>query len=68
MGEVNTDKGKISWCPLLIGATGSSILTGLEDDASWEIAKETLLSRRGVAPSETKPGQPLSNLREAPRK
>ena len=46
--EVNTDKGKITWCQLLIGATGSSILAGLEDDASWEIAKETLLSRLGV--------------------
>ena len=48
LGEVNTDKGKITWCQLLIGATGSSILVGLEDDASWEIAKETLLSRLGV--------------------
>ena len=48
LGEVNTDKGKITWCQLLIGATGSSILAGLEDDASWEIAKETLLSRLGV--------------------
>ena len=48
LGEVNTDKGKIPWCQLLIGATGSSILAGLEDDASWEIAKETLLSRLGV--------------------
>ena len=48
LGEVDTDKAKITWCQLLIGATGSSILTGLEDDASWEIAKETLLSRLGV--------------------
>ena len=47
-GEVNTDKAKITWCQLLIGATGSSILAGLEDDASWEVAKETLLSRLGV--------------------
>ena len=44
----NTDKAKITWCQLLIGATGSSILAGLEGDASWEIAKETLLSRLGV--------------------
>ena len=48
LGEVNTDKAKITWCQLLIGATGSSILAGLEDDASWETAKETLLSRLGV--------------------
>ena len=48
LGDVDTDKGKITWCQLLIGATGSNILAGLEDDASWEIAKETLLSRLGV--------------------
>ena len=48
LGEFNTDKAKITWCQLLIGATGSSILAGLEDDASWEVAKETLLSRLGV--------------------
>ena len=48
LGEVDTDKAKITWCQLLIGATGSSILAGLEDDASWETAKETLLSRLGV--------------------
>ena len=48
LGDVETDKGKITWCQLLIGTTGSSILAGLEDDASWEIAKEKLLSRLGV--------------------
>ena len=48
LGDVETDKGKITWCQLLISATGSGILAGLEDDASWEIAKETLLSRLGV--------------------
>ena len=48
LGEVSTDKAKITWCQLLIGATGSSILAGLEDDATWEAAKETLLSRVGA--------------------
>ena len=48
LGEVNTDKAKITWCQLLIGATGSSILASLEDDATWEAAKETLLSRLGA--------------------
>ena len=56
LGEVNTDKAKITWCQLLIGATWSSILTGLEGDTSWEVAKET------------KPGQPLSKLSKAPKK
>ena len=48
LGEVNTNKAKITWCHLLTGATGSSILAGLEDDATWEAAKETLLSRLGA--------------------
>ena len=48
LGEVDDNKSKITWCQLLIGATGSSILSGLEDDASWETAKETLLSRLGI--------------------
>ena len=48
LGEVNTDKAKITWCQLLIGATGSSILANLKDDATWEAAKETLLSRLGA--------------------
>ena len=48
LGDVDTDRDKITWCQLLIGDTGSSILAGLEDDASWEIAKEMLLSRLGI--------------------
>ena len=48
LGQVDTDMSKITWCQLLIGATGSSILTGLEDDESLEAAKETLLSRLGI--------------------
>ena len=48
LGEVNTNKAKITWCQLLIGGTGSSILAGLEDEATWEAAKETLLSRLGA--------------------
>ena len=48
LGQVDTDKAKITWCQLLIGATGSSIVAGLEDEATWEAAKETLLSRLGA--------------------
>ena len=48
LGQVDTDKAKITWCQLLIGATGSSILASLEDGATWEAAKETLLSRLGT--------------------
>ena len=48
LGEVGEDKHKITWCQLLIGTTGYSILSGLEDDAFWETAKGTLLSRLGI--------------------
>ena len=48
LGDVETNKAKIIWCQLLIGATGNSILAGLADDTTWETAKETLLSRLGA--------------------
>ena len=48
LGQVEADRAKITWCQLLIGVTGSSILASLEDGATWEVAKETLLSRLGV--------------------
>ena len=48
LGEVEADRAKIIWCQLLIGATGNSILAGLDDDTTWETAKETLLSRLGA--------------------
>ena len=48
LGEVEADKAKITWCQLLICATGNSILAGLDVDTTWEAAKETLLSRLGA--------------------
>ena len=45
LGEVGEDTNKITWCQLLIGTTGSSILSSLNEDATWEDAKETLLTR-----------------------
>ena len=48
LGEVEADRAKITWCQLLIGATGNSILAGLDADATWEAAKETLLSGLGA--------------------
>ena len=48
LGQVEADRAKITWCQLLIGATSSSILASLEDGATWEAAKETLLSRLGA--------------------
>ena len=48
LGQVEADRAKITWCQLLIGATGSSILASLNDGTTWEAAKETLLSRLGT--------------------
>ena len=48
LGQVEADRAKITWCQLLIGATGSSILASLEDGATWEASKKTLLSRLGA--------------------
>ena len=48
LGEVEADRAKITWCQLLIGATGNSILAGLDADTTWEAAKETLLLRLGA--------------------
>ena len=46
--EVGEDTNKITWCQLLIGATGSSILSSLDEETSWQDAKEALLSRLGI--------------------
>ena len=48
LGEVEADRAKITWCQLLIGATGNSILAGLDAETTWEAAKETLLLRLGA--------------------
>ena len=61
---MDEDKSKITWCQLLIGATGSSILSGLEDDASWETAKETLLSRLGIGSVKDEAWATLKHLKK----
>ena len=48
LGEVGEDINKITWCQLLIGVTGSGILSTLDEDATWEDAKEALLTRLGI--------------------
>ena len=48
LDEVEADRAKITWCQLLIGATGNSILAGLDAETTWSTAKETLLSRLGT--------------------
>ena len=48
LGKVGEDTNKITWCQLFIGATGSGILSILDEDATWEDAKEALLTRLGI--------------------
>ena len=48
LAEVRENANKITWCQLLIGATGCSILSSLDEEASWEDAKVALLSRIGI--------------------
>ena len=48
LGEVEEDTNKITWCQLLIGAPGSGILSSLDEEATWEDAKEALLTCLGI--------------------
>ena len=48
LGEVDEDTNKITWCQLLIGATGSGILSSLREAATSEEAKEALLTCLGI--------------------
>ena len=64
LGEAGEDRNKITWCQLLTGTTGSSIFSGLDDDASWETAKETLLSRLGIGSVKDEAWAVLKNLKK----
>ena len=55
------------WCQLIIGATGSYILAGLEDEASWETAKEALLSRLGLGSMKDEAWAALKNYKRGPK-
>ena len=67
LGGVDTDQSKINWCQLIIGATGSYILAGLEDEASWETAKEALLSRLALGSMKDKAWAALKNYKRGPK-
>ena len=64
LGEVGEDPNKITWCQLLIGATGSSILSSLGEDATWDDAKEALLSRLGIGSVKDEAWAALKNLKK----
>ena len=66
--QVDTDRAKITWCQLLIGTTGSSILASLEDGATWEAAKETLLSRLGAGSVRDEAWASLKQLKRGSKK
>ena len=62
LGEVWEDTNKITWCQLLIGATGSGILSSLDEEATWEDAKEALLTRLGIGSVRDEARAALKNL------
>ena len=64
LGEVNEDTNKITWCQLLIGATGSGILSSLDEAVSWEEAKEALLTRLGIGTVRDEAWAMLKNLKK----
>ena len=64
LGEVVQDTNKITWCQLLIGTTGSSILSSLDEEATWEDAKEALLTRLGIGSVRDKAWAALKNLKK----
>ena len=64
LGEVGEDTNKITWCQLLIGATGSGILSSLDEDATWEDAKESLLTRLGIGSVRDEAWAALKNLKK----
>ena len=64
LGEVGEDTNKVTWCQLLIGATGSSILSSLDEETTWEDAKEALLTRLGIGSVRDKAWAALINLKK----
>ena len=64
LGEFGKDTNRITWCQLLIGVTGSSILSSLGEDATWDDAKEALLSRLGIDSVKDEACATLKNLQK----
>ena len=64
LGEVGENTNKITWCQFLIGATGSSILSSLEEEATWKDAKEALLTHLGIESVRDEARAVLKNLKK----
>ena len=67
LGEVGEDTNKITWSQLLIGTTGSDILASLDEAATWEDAKEALLTRLGIGSVRDESWAALKNLKKGPK-
>ena len=64
LGEVAEDTNKIPWCQLFTGATGSGVLSSLDENATWEDAKEALLTRLGIGSVRDEAWVALKNLKK----
>ena len=64
LGEVRKDTNRITWGQHPIGATGSSILSSLGEDAICDDAKEALLSRLGIGSVKNEAWTALQNLQK----
>ena len=64
LGEVEEDTNKITWCQLLISATGSGIFSSLEEATTWEEAKGALLTRLGIGSVRDKAWAAMKNLKK----
>ena len=64
LGEVREDTNKITWCQVLIGATGSSIHSSLDKEATWEDPKEDLLTRLSIGSARDEAWAALKNLKK----
>ena len=64
LGEFDKDTNKITWCQLLIGATRSGILSSLGEAATWEEAKETLLTHLDINSMKDEAWAPLKGLKK----
>ena len=64
LGEVGEDTNKITWCQLLIGTMGSSILSSLEEEATLEDAEEALLTHLGIGSVRDEAWAALKNIKK----
>ena len=62
--QLGEDTNKITWCQLLIRATGSSNLSSLDEEATWEDAKEALPTCLDIGSVRDEAWAALKNLKK----